>query len=377
MICFILLLSACSSSPDFNTPPETAYDYYSGGTKQGNHFCKVQSFVHEKTGKSVTLIGMIHTGDESYYHKVDDILDSHDLILEEGIHGLPSFGVHKYFSKYVFYTMKRFTYLQGLSSQGHTLKDRENTVLADMSSDEFASEGSIFTPVIQLLSLPVMIAFTEPYYLYENAKIKTLSVFSKQAEIEARADIRHVTLKNLDLTDKPSEAFLPGIISSRNAILLDELDRQINKKEVKSIAIPWGASHLPSLHHSLLENGYKLNGDHYWLRSIAVSDYQKNGNNFRSSSEYMGIPYVIESEVSPKMATTSLLFSSVSQSSSDDYNRFTLLYGDLLDHISTEKAFFVSLLPRIAGKPLFFDYLSRSDKSRFRFLWFFKVGDLE
>ena len=377
VLCSSILLSACTSQPDYKSPPETSYDYYSGAQKYGNHYCKVQTFTHIKTGKKLTLIGMIHTADDSYYKQVDKILDQYDIILEEGIHGLPSFGVHKYFSKYIFYTMKRFTYLQALSSQGHTLKDRDNTVLADMSSDDFASEGSIFTPVIQLLSLPVMISFTEPYYIYETSKTKLFSLFSEQAGINSRANIRHMTMKNLDLTDKPSKAFLPGIISSRNNILLKELENQIIKPGIKSIAIPWGAAHLPSLHHDLLSNGYKLEGKHQWLRSIAVADYKKNKEDFTSKSEYFGIPYILESELTPKMATTSLILSSISQTSSADYRRLSLLYGELFDNISTDKAHFFSILPRIYGKPLFFDYLKRSNKSRVRFLWFFKFGELE
>lgn len=372
-----LLLSACTSRPDFKQPPEFSYDYYSGAAKFGNHYCKVQSFTHIDSGKKITLIGMIHTADDSYYKKIDNILDEYDVILEEGIHGLPSFGVHKYFSKYVFYTMKRFTYLQGLSSQGHTLKDRDNAVPADMSSDQFASEGSIFTPVIQLISLPVMMLFTEPYYLYENSKIKALSLFSDQAEINSRAEIRHMTLNNMDLSDKPSKTFLPGIISSRNSILLKELEKQINKPEINSIAIPWGASHLPSLHRDLLKNGYRLDGNHQWLRSIAVSDYKENKEDFSNHSEYFGIPYIIESEITPKTASTSLILSSVSITSSEDYSRFSLLYGDLIDSISTDKAHFFSILPKVFGKPLLFDYLRSADKSRIRFLWFFQFGELK
>ena len=374
----IILLTACSSKPDYTDPPEYSYNYYSGGNKYGNHYCKVQSFTHIESGKTVTLIGMIHTADQSFFQRVDEILDEHDIVLEEGIHGLQSFGIHKYFSKYIFYTIKRFNYLQELSAQGHTLKNRDNTALADMSSDEFASEGSFYTPIIQLVSLPIMIVFTEPYYLLEKSHKTVLSIFSQEAAREKTAEIRHLSLSNMDLADKPSETFLPGIIDTRNKILLEKLEEQISNEKINSIAIPWGASHLPSLETELLKNGYSKVGNHKWLQTIAVEDLVENKDLKTQSSEFFGIPYLAEIEVTPKVDSASYLFSSINITESNDYKRFTLIYGELFENIKINDGIYFSVLPRVFGKPLFFDYMdnTKKDQYRLRLLWFFTFGEL-
>lgn len=381
MRCIILssavFLASCESLPDYHPAPVKEYNYYSGGREYGNHYCKVQSFTHTKSGKKVTLIGMIHTADQKFYQEVDSILDEHDIILEEGIHGLQSFGIHKYFSKYIFYTIKRFNYLQELSSQGHTLKARNNTVLADMSSDDFASQGSIITPVIQLISLPVMIAATEPYYILEKSSKGFVSIFSDSAAREMTASTRHLTLSNMDITDDSSETFLPGIISTRNALLIEKLNEQIADDKIHKVAIPWGASHMPSLEDDLLNNGYTKDEESKWIQSIGVKGYLENSEEYYQSSDYLGIPYLMEVEVTPKVQSTGILFSLISNTESTEFGRFSLVYGELFEQIKIENGSYFSFLPRIFGKPLLFDYLNKNDKSRYRFLWFFSLGELE
>lgn len=320
---------------------------------------------------------MIHTADQQFYRKVDLILDQHDIILEEGIHGLQSFGVHKYFSKYIFYTMKRFNYLQELSSQGHTLKARENTVLADMSSDDFASEGSLLTPIIQLVSLPVMIAMTEPFYIFERTQKGFVSIFSDSARRDMTASSRHLTLSNMDLADNTSEAFLPGIITSRNALLIKKIEEQIDEPDINKIAIPWGATHMPSLEADLLKSGYSKDKGFRWLQTIGVKDFIENPTEYQQSSHFIGIPYLIEVETTPKAQSSGILFSLISNTQSNDFARSSLIYGELLQHIKIKNGSYFSFLPRIFGKPIIFDYLNKNDKSRLRFLWFFSLGELK
>ena len=91
----VLLASCGIGLPDYYEAPQEGYNYYSGAKEYGNHYCKVR--VHSsETGKKVTLIGMIHIGDQSFYRQVDVELDKADLVLEEGIHGLPFICINKY-----------------------------------------------------------------------------------------------------------------------------------------------------------------------------------------------------------------------------------------------------------------------------------------
>jgi hypothetical protein len=377
LLSILLCLLSCSSKPEeVKEPPSHKYNYYSGSSEFGNHYCKVQKFIHGESGKTVTLIGMIHTADASFYTSVDNEIDKSDIVLTEGIYGLPSFGAHKYFSLYTFSIIERFTYLQGLMPQGQSLKDRDNTVSADMSSDDFAAQGRFYTPLLQLVSLPVMLAVTEPYYIYKKSLITFSSIFSDKWAKHEQADIRHTTLTNLDSTDTPASTLMPGIIGSRNKVVLKTLEKSFKKEEISSAAIPWGASHMPGLERDLLANGY-LKKEGRWLRSIAVKDYVESAEYFPENSSSWGIPYLYNFQVSRHSYQNSMLFSLIKSYHSSDYKRFTLVYGDLFDSISFKKGNYFSLLPRIYSKPILFDYASKDDKARCRFLWFFEFGSLE
>ncbi|MCM8527302.1 MAG: hypothetical protein NE327_12350, partial [Lentisphaeraceae bacterium] len=98
---------------------------------------------------------------------------------------------------------------------------------------------------------------------------------------------------------------------------------------------------------------------------------------YYQSSDYLGIPYLMEVEVTPKVQSTGILFSLISNTESTEFGRFSLVYGELFEQIKIENGSYFSFFPRIFGKPLLFDYLNKNDKSRYRFLWFFSLGELE
>ena len=375
----ILLLVSCQTElPDYRDAPETAYNYYSGAKKYGNHFCKVQEFTHKENGKNVSLIGMIHIADPAFYKQVDEELDKADLILEEGIHGLPSFGISKYFSQYSFSVINRFGILQGLASQSHSLEDRENTKSADMDVNQFKAQSNFLTPLIQLVSLPVMIIVTEPYYFYNWSKNELLSNIDERHLKSSESGLRHSMLMNMEFSDKPAKVLLPGIIEARNAHLIKVLQESLEDEKVNSIAIPWGAAHMPSLENDMINIGFRKTGEPKWLRSIAVSDYKNTvEEKFERAVTYTGIPYIFNIETQNNYTLTSALFSTIKSVKATDYDRFSLLWGDLFDNISFENSGYISLLPKIAGKPLLFDYTNQKGKKRLRFLWFFEFGNLK
>ena len=373
-----VLLASCSSDlPDYYEAPQEGYNYYSGAKEYGNHYCKVQEFTHRETGKKVTLIGMIHIGDQSFYRQVDVELDKADLVLEEGIHGLPSFGINKYFSEYSFSVIQRFTGIQGLVNQGIAMKDRENSQLADMNVDEFKSQSNIFTPLIQLVALPLMIFGTEPYFFYKWNQNEILDAFTENGLEESEAGMRHDMLVNMDFSAEPAKVLLPGIIEARNAHLIKELNKALEKEDTETVAIPWGAAHMPALEEDIIHIGFEKTGEGKWLRSIAVSDYLSGEEEFQRGNQYHGFPYILNVETQGDHVTTSAIFSILKSVSTHDYERFSLLWGDLFDSIRFKNGGYTSFLPKIAGKPIFFDLAKKDGKQRFRFLWFFQWGELE
>jgi hypothetical protein len=381
IITILFIGVGCSSTPTEQTDEikKKGYAYYTGAEDEyGDFLCKVQSFTHKESGKQVTLIGMIHTADMSFYKSVDQILDQHDLVLEEGLRGLPSFGVGKYFGLYAFSQVDRVTFLEGLVPQRYGLKDRDNYRSADMSIDAFHSEGSFITPLIQLVSLPFMMVVSEPWYLFKRGQNTTCEMIGDEWLKANQASIRHFTLSTMDLVDGPSETLMPGIISGRNQFLFNELLKTLQEKEVNSIAIPWGASHMPTFEMDLLNNGFEKTGEEEWLRSIAVKSYlNEPPENFETDLDVFGIPYLYHSESNSSDAKTGLALSSIAFSQGNGYNRFSLLYGDLFDNITYSNGRYISILPKIFGKPLILDVAQKDNQSRVRFLWFFQIGTLE
>jgi hypothetical protein len=375
----LAFVCSCTSIPEeaLTEPPKDRYSYYSGAREYGNFYCKLQEFTQVETGKTVTLTGMIHIADQSFYTQIDKELDKADLILEEGVHGLPSFGINKYFANYSFSIINRLTPIQGLVQQNHALKKRKNYISADMSISELNAQGNFLTPLIQLIALPLIIVGSEPYLLYYWGKTGLASATSETWLQESEAALRHDMLLSMHMTDSPAKVLIPGIIDARNALVIKKLTQNLAKEGIHSVAIPWGAAHMPGLEKDLLASGFTKSKPETWLRSIAVSDYLKQPTEFDEKIDSWGIPYVYSSEVYRRHASTSFIFSILKMTHSDSHERFSLLWGDLFDHISFTDGNYTSFLPRIAGKPLLFDLAEKDGKQRFRFLWFFSIGSLE
>ena len=149
------------------------------------------------------------------------------------------------------------------------------------------------------------------------------------------------------------------------------------KKDIAHIAIPWGAAHMPALEQDLIAIGFKKSNEGKWLRSIAVKDYLENKEEFERGIEYHGFPYILNVETQGNHVTTSALFSIVKSVSTNEYERFSLAWGDLFESIRFTDGNYTSLLPKIAGKPILFDLAEKNGQQRFRFLWFFQLGELE
>ncbi|NQZ59783.1 MAG: hypothetical protein HRT88_20210 [Lentisphaeraceae bacterium] len=374
----VILFCSCQSLPEYHEKPAGKYEYYSGGTELGNHYCKIQYLRHQESNKTVSLIGMIHTADASFYKQIDEELDKADVVLNEGIHGLPSFGIHKYFSMYAFSVIERFTYLQGLLPQNQGLKTRDNGVSADMSSDDFSSQGTPLSTLLQAIALPVMIAVSEPYCFILNSKKSLAKLISDKWHNETKVELRHQILQSMNLSDTPADTLLPGIIDSRNKIVIEKLHENLNKAKVSHIAIPWGAAHMPTLEHDLLKNGFeKCNTPARWLRSIAVKDLQEAPGEFTDEVCHQGIPWIYSVENYKNDTEVNFLFSLISWRSAPQTERFSLIYDDLFYRLKYKNISYINILPRIYGKPLLFDYACKDDKTRLRFLWFFKFGSLE
>ena len=231
-----------------------------------------------------------------------------------------------------------------------------------MDVTQFKAQSNFLTPLLQLVSLPVMIIVTEPYYFYNWSKNELFYNIDELYLKSSEAGLRHSMLMNMEFSDKPAKVLLPGIIEARNAHLVKVLQESL-EDESKWHSNPWGAAHMPSLENDLINIGFRKTEEAKWLRSIAVSDYKNTVNEkFERAATYTGIPYIFNIEAQNSYAVTSALFSTIKSVNASDYDRFSLLWGDLFDNISFENSGYISLLPKIAGKPLLFDYTNQKGK---------------
>ena len=94
-------------------------------------------------------------------------------------------------------------------------------------------------------------------------------------------------LVNMDFSAEPAKVLLPGIIEARNAHLIKELNKALEKEDTETVAIPWGAAHMPALEEDIIHIGFEKTGEGKWLRSIAVSDYLSGEKNSKEAINIM------------------------------------------------------------------------------------------
>ena len=375
---FVLLTLFCFSctSPAPEPPPEVDQSknyYFQSETKEQGEgiYCRVQKFTHPETKKSISLIGMVHMADASFYDEIKKLCDKHDLTLSEGVHGNSSLSTHHYLLKYLVASFGRIAYYNQLAAQNYYMAKPDNAINADMSIDDFADESSFWQSTLQTIALPLAVVLGETsnalFWLHHQS---TLSAFSEERNNRSSQLFRNVMFTHSDNEKDLSEG-IPGILKGRNLHLLKILDQHLQRDEINSIAIPWGAAHMPDLEEQLTTRGFHRDKEETLLNAISLDTAKIALESDKINFFY--IPYLAYHYEDPYSSRHSYLASLISAHEIHGQHHFNLGWDLITTYSSGKKGASFSLLPRIFGRPIIFDYRRKNKKQRWRFLYFFSI----
>ena len=372
--------------PDLAAPREAddaplAYDAYTGDDDiAGDYYVRLEEWRDPKSGQNVTLLPMIHLADASFYAAISQRLRNADVVLTEGVGGAPSLSPTSLLLTYLFGNYSRASWLGGLVLQNERLDAGAHAERGDVDQAEYTAGDSCGTSLLHAVGLPVLMVLVEPIHLgrWLLADVRSLGAMRQSDE----AAMRHWLIadtneRNAAGYEDDDEALLAGVVDRRNDHLLERLDEVRARTGVRRIALPWGARHLPGLAKGLAERGYER-GESQWLRAIAVramlQDPELDADGAR---HHLYVPYLLDVKSGEASWSCGVACDALAAGSDHDSFESALLWGFLADwSIGTprgESRF--SLLPNLFERPLLFEWRRRGASHRFRFLWFFEVGE--
>jgi hypothetical protein len=229
-----------------------------------------------KTKSTILLIGVVHVAETQYFREIDDLLQRCEIIFYEGIHpksssphsngtkvGSDPFAFELEASSKVEISLDKireeqleFAQELDLSFQFHILSPKENWILADTNSEDFAKS-------IQELSHEELSLDKNP--LEENPNdIRQMapdSANSNQNKYFVRRKLaEEITTSSQKINSNPKyEKVLDALVKKRNNIVLSKLSRYLDTSS--TLGIIYGAAHMPDFLTRLeTEWGYKVVG---------------------------------------------------------------------------------------------------------------------
>ncbi|MBL8839902.1 MAG: hypothetical protein JNL90_00050 [Planctomycetes bacterium] len=372
--------------PDLAAPraadaPPLPYDHYTGdGEIAGDYWMRVEEWRHPASGQSVVLLPMIHLADAAFYEAVSAKLRDADVVLTEGVGGPPSLSPTSLLLAYFFGNYSRGCWLGGLVPQDEGLDAGPRAERGDLDLAEYTASNSCGTSALHAVGLPALMALIEPIHLgrWLLADARTLCTWGWADE----AAMRHFLVcdtneRHADDPEGDDETLLDGVITRRNAHLLDRLDEVRARPGVGRIALPWGANHLPGLAAGLAERGFER-GDSEWVRAIGVRALLDDpSQELDGDRTHLYVPYLFDVKSYRQSWSCGLACDALFVGAGRESSEAALLWGFLARAESGpprgESRF--SLLPLLFERPLLFEWRRKGDSHRVRFLWFFEVGE--
>jgi len=382
-----LSLAGCSTpslpdEPPASPPPAAldapAYDFSTGAAdRAGDYYLRVEEWRTSDGARSVVLAPVIHLADAGFYAEIQRRLADADVVLTEGVGGPPALSPTSLLVEYVVGNYSRGAWLGGLVPQNLALDEGPRAESGDLEQAEFAATTSCGDALLQAAALPLLVLVIEPIHLLRWLEAGGRTLVGESTADEAA--FRHwMTDERLGGDDGDADdGLFPGVISTRNARLLERLDDCFARPGVDRIAIPWGADHMPGVAAALAERGFtRANAE--WLRAVAVAGHLLEPDVDRNGGWHAYVPYLLDAQQGPGGTACGVVCDALSVASTDSNPfAFALLWGFVARlEIGTDRGESgASLLPTLFGRPLLFDWRRSGDSHRVRFLWFFEFGE--
>jgi hypothetical protein len=226
-------------------------------------------------GPSVWLVGAVHVGEKAYYRQLQGILDAQDLVLYEGVGRIqpaaPTTGTTTTAPPKSTYRL--FADAIGLSDQTSEIRyDRPHFRNADLTWKQVqtlaAKEGKktqgAITGIGRLLD-PNSPQRKEIAFLFQ-----TIQADPGLAEAMRVLMVRVLANPKM-LADKAPSLGSGVVIDARNQRVLSHFDAAQRAQPGRSIAIFYGAGHLPGLQKGLESRGYRP-VETRWITALAADE---------------------------------------------------------------------------------------------------------
>jgi hypothetical protein len=274
-----LVLGLGSSASAQQTPEAESYVRFAPGARQddGALQCAVATFRHPTRDQTVVLYGVVHIAEADYYARVQQDLDSYTTVLYEGV--APGSQEPTEADKSLGDLQKVMGEMLGLTFQKDGIDyTRSNLVHADMNMDELKERlgGGTINPMGQMLSEEQLKSMAPIFKLFagfgkmmmkSNPELRdrTKAQFAQQM---AGADMGK-------LGGQMGERMARVILIDRNEVAMKVLGQQLEQQDDGSIAIFYGAAHMPDLEQRLEAQGFTLTEKRWmsaWRMGRGVDD---------------------------------------------------------------------------------------------------------
>lgn len=239
----------------------------------------VATYVDPKTLARVTLVGAVHVGDPAYYDALEKILDGHEVVLFEGVGGGADEKQLEDLS-FIFRLQVEMGKLLALEFQKDGIDYKKaNFKNADMTWAEM--QTALEEKKQTLIPMQGLLKTISPLLEGLLASQRVMMERSGRKE-ESAADMKRVLARYLAQGPELFERvgiMQAGkrddvIISLRNEAAFEILDETL-AAGAKSVAVFYGAGHLPDMHRRLAERGFERK-IHYWIDAWRIPKAKKS-----------------------------------------------------------------------------------------------------
>ena len=279
----LLLAQASAVKPDAKaaveegSPPDFVR-YVKEGEKEELQTAAVR---FEKGGKVVDLLSVVHLADTDYYEELNAQLKKYDAVLYEMVGGeFEGRGERAVASEMgaIQAAQSIVQKMLGMDFQMDSIDyDSENFVHADLDWEEYenlmTSRGQSLGTIFQRAMEQSQNGIIPGIPTDEKEAQKMMTTLMSSLTSGNTADLKRVMAPILG----ESEAMITQlegddgtvIVTERNKVVMKVLDRELKKN--RSLAIFYGAGHMPDLEKRLLADGFKRT-DESWLTAWSIKD---------------------------------------------------------------------------------------------------------
>lgn len=224
--------------------------------KDGAMQVAIATFEHPDRKTKVILYGVVHIADAEFYARVQQDLDSYTTVLFEGV--APGKEAPTEADQSLGELQKAMGEMLGLSFQKDGINyTRKNLVHADMNMDQLkeAMGGGTISPLGQFMDADQMKSMAP--FLKMAAGLGKMLMANNPAMRDQMKMQMGSQMAGQDMDKAMGEKMTQAILYDRNRVCLEVLDKQLVTQQDGSIAIFYGAAHMPDMEKTLASQGWK------------------------------------------------------------------------------------------------------------------------